>query len=143
VKLFFRKLGPQDWEWVVSIAPILKCDNTSGIIAIDVKADKPVAACVFDNWTPNSVQAHFVVENKMALKHGFLEECCDFVFNVAGRKAVYGFIMGDNDKAIKLNKHIGFTEKMRLEDAWGDGIDYVIMEMKKENCNYLQEAKAA
>ena len=39
--------------------------------------------------------------------------------------------------------HLGFTEKLRLEDAWADGVDYVVMELKKENCRYLPQEEAA
>ena len=59
------------------------------------------------------------------------------------KKFIYGMVPGDNAKAIKINEHIGFTVKMRLEDAWADGIDYVVMELKKENCRYLPKVKAA
>ena len=52
-------------------------------------------------------------------------------------------VPGDNEKALKFNEHLGFTIKMRLEDAWDDGVDYVVMELKKENCPYLSKIEAA
>jgi hypothetical protein len=143
MKLFFRQLGPQDWDWVLNINAINRCEDTRGIVAVDIDADKPVAACVMDNWTSNSVQAHFMIETPIVLRHGFLEECMDFVFNFADRKKMYGIIPASNEKIVKLTKHMGFTEKTRLEEAYAPGVDYVVMELKKENCKYLPEAKAA
>lgn len=135
--------GLTDWAWVQKQIPILRVEDTGGLVAYNKDTDELLAACIWDNWTRNSVQCHFMVKNKIALKHGFVEEVADFVFNHQGKKFIYGMVPGDNEKAIKLNEHFGFTEKLRLEEAWADGVDYVVMELKKENCRYLPKLKAA
>ena len=144
MKLYMRALhGPTDWGWINQQVGILRVEDTCGIVGIDQDKNETVAACVMDNWTDNSVQCHFIVTNKMALRHGFLQECCDFVFNHMGRQYVYGMVPGDNEKALKLNKHIGFTEKMRLPNAFKDGVDYVVMELKREDCKYIPVLEVA
>lgn len=135
--------GQTDWAWVMDQIPILRVEDTGGMMAYNEETGDLLAACIWDNWTANSVQCHLAVKDLAALKHGFIEEIADFIFNHQHKKFIYGMIPGDNEKALKINKHIGFTEKMRLEDAWADGVDYVVMELRKENCKYLPQEQAA
>lgn len=138
MKAYFRAVhGPTDWEWINSQVPILQVEDTCGIVMVDLDKNERVAACVLDNITDNSVQAHFMVTNAAALKHGMLQECFDYIFNELSVKYVYGLVPGDNEKAIKFNQHLGFTELVRLPEAFKHGVDYVLMELKKANCNYL------
>ena len=139
----FRRLDCAiDWAWINNSLPILHVEDTTGIVAID-ENNTPLAACVMDNWTANSVQCHLLVLDSKVLRHGFLETCFDYVFNINGRKVVYGLVPGNNEKALKLNEHMGFTEKCRFEGAFEDGVDYVILELKRENCKYLLAQEAA
>jgi hypothetical protein len=141
---YIRKFyGPNDWGWVNVHLPILRVEDTCGLVMIDLDKHATVAAMVMDNVMPNSVQAHFVVTDNMALRHSFLEECFDLVFNEMGKKFMYGLVPGDNEKALAFNKHIGFTELARMPEAYADGIDYVIMELRKENCKHLPLEEAA
>lgn len=141
---FVRKFnGPLDWGWINSKVPILRVEDTTGIIMLDLDKNEHVAALVLDNFTRNSVQGHFVVDNPMALRHGFAIECADLIFNVLDKKFLYAQVPGSNEKAIKLNKHLGFTEKTRLPDAYADGVDFIIMELAKENCVCLPNIEKA
>ena len=83
-----------------------------------------------------------MLTDPMLLKHGFLEECHDFIFNHSGREVVYGMVPASNEKALKLNAHMGFTEKVRLDGAFAPGVDYIVMELRKENAKYLPEPPA-
>lgn len=144
MKPYFRALyGPFDWGWINQQVGIIQCEDTTGITAIDLDTNETVGACVMDNWTNNSVQAHFMVSTPMILRHGFLEECFDFMFNEKGLKYIYGMVPANNAKALKLNKHMGFTERLRLPEAYADGVDYVVMELTRDNCKYLPIERAA
>ena len=111
-------------------------------MAIDTLTNTTVGACVMDNWTQNSVQCHFLITSPMVLKHQFLDCCFDYMFNTVGVNRVYGLVPANNEKAVKFNTHMGFTINARLDEAYEVGCDYLIMEMRKENCPFLQ-AKAA
>ena len=144
MKPYLREFhGPTDWGWVNEQVPILRVEDTCGLVMIDLEKHATVAAVVMDNITPNSVQCHFMLTDPMALRHGFLQECFDLIFNHMDKKFIYGLVPGNNDKALKLNEHIGFTEKCRMPEAFKDGVDYVIMELKRENCKYLPVQEAA
>ena len=144
MKPVFRRMEQlSDWGWINDHLPILQVEDTTGIVAVDETTGEPMAACVMDNWTANSVQCHLLVLNTKVLKYKFLDTCFDYIFNINGRKIMYGLVPGNNTKALKLNEHLGFTEKCRFEDAFEDGVDYVILELKKENCKYLTAFEAA
>ena len=142
MKPFFRRMQTdKDWEDVNRLLPILRVEDTTGIVAVNSEGVL-VAACVMDNWTENSVQCHLLLDDISVIRYGFLDLCFDFIFNRNGRKVMYGLVPGNNSKALKLNKHLGFTEKCRFEGAFEDNVDYVIMELKKENCKYISFAEA-
>ena len=125
--------GVEDWAWVNARVGIMHVEDTSGLMAIDVETGNTVGACIFDNWTSNSVQTHFVLASPMVLRHGFTDLCYDFVFNGMKRKYMYGLVPGDNTKAVKLNKHMGWTVKTVLPEAYAAGVDYLLMELKAED----------
>jgi hypothetical protein len=139
----FREFRSEDWVWVNAQIPILQVEDTTGIMAVDTSTGELVGACILDNWTKNSVQAHFMVSSPLVLKHGFLQECFGYVFSYSNLKYMYGLVPGDNKHAIRLNKHMGFIEKVRLDEAWAPGVDYVLMQLTKETCKYLPKEKAA
>lgn len=133
--------GPSDWGWVIKHNPILRTDNTNGIMAIDSDKNETIGAVIFDNWTPNTVQAHIIATTSMLFKHGFLEEAFDYAFNISGRKYMLGIIPSDNEKSVKLVKSIGFKEAYRLKDGWADGIDIIVFEISRDNCRFLPQLK--
>ena len=74
--------------------------------------------------------------NKMVFRHGWLEAIADYIFTQAGKLKMYGLVPATNLAAQSVNKKIGFKELIRLEDAYDVGIDYVLMELKREDCPY-------
>lgn len=138
MKIEFRKFhGPSDWGWVQQQVPILRCEDTNGIMAIDIERNETVGAVIFDNWTRNAVTAHIMVSNPMVFRHGFLEECFDFAFNHCDRKYMMGQLRSDNEKAYKLDMKMGFKEVLRIKDGFEDGVDCVIIQMHRDDCRFI------
>jgi len=138
VKLHFRALHiPSDWLWVRAQVPVIKAEDTAGVVAQDVETGNLVGAAIFDNWSRTSVQGHFMITSPMVLRHGFLETAADFIFNQQDKRVMIAFIAGNNEKALKLNAHIGFEVIHRIPDGYEEGVDYVLMQLTKENCKYL------
>ena len=131
----FFPLKPKDLGLMPSISRPNLCEDTRGIVA--VKDGEPVAIAVFDSWSFNSCRIHIWIEDAFVLKHGFAEEVFNFVFNGSERTKIIGLTPSDNDKALKFITHIGFEELFRIEDGYKIGVDYVVTEMKKENCRYI------
>lgn len=132
-----------DWAWIQRICPIVRCEDTSGIMAINSDTNTTVGAFIMDNWTNNSVQCHFVISNPMVLKYGFLETCADYVYNEKNVANVYALVPADNAKAVKLNKHMGYTIIACLDEAFDIGVDYLLMGMKRDNCVFYKKREQA
>jgi RimJ/RimL family protein N-acetyltransferase len=52
----------------------------------------------------------------------------------------------NNAKALRLEKHLGFTEFARVKDGWETGVDMLVLTMRKQDCRWLEasnELKAA
>ena len=144
MKIRFKALnGVHEWDWIRQHIPVLKVEDSTGIMAVDLETGQIIAACVLDNFTENSVQAHFVAADTMVFRHGFAQECFRVVFEVCDKKCLYAYVLSDNEPIIKMAEHVGFTELARMEQGWDDDVDYLILELKKENCTYLPKAEAA
>ena len=140
----FRQFaGPRDWGWIQSQVGIKQCEDTDGIMAVDLDTNTTVGACIMDNWTANSVQCHFMLTTPLVLRYGFLECCFEFMFLISDVSRIYGLVPADNGKAVKFNTRIGFTEKARMEEAFAKGVDYLLMELKRENCLHLPKRNKA
>jgi hypothetical protein len=131
--------GPSDWGFVTHHCPLLRSEDTNGIVAVDMDTNETVGVTIFDNWTPNCVTAHMIIVKPMLLRHGFLEECFDYAFNVCDRKIMIGIVKSDNAEAQKLDKHIGFVEQYRLKDGHADGIDLIYYTLHRDFCRFLPE----
>ena len=136
VRVRFRPLAPVDVSAAQEYLPFAATTDTVGIVAYDEVSRETVAVFICQDWTPTSVQVHQAILNPLVLRHGFLEECASYVFTQAGRKKLYGLVPENNKKALKLNHKLGFRELIRLEDACDEGVDYVLMELKREDCPY-------
>jgi hypothetical protein len=131
-------LNPQrDWWWVKATIGCLYVEDTTGLLAID-KWGNYAAAFILDSWTKNAVQGHIAVLNPFVIRHGFFEHVANFIFNQCAVKVVIGLTPANNYKALRLDKHIGFEEVHRIKDGYDDDVDYVVLEMRKENCRWLR-----
>lgn len=130
-----RPLESCDWPWVQSQARPILCEDTQGVVA--VRGDRLVAAAVFDSWSPNSCLAHIAMEDPMVLRWGLLKWAFRLVFVYNNRNLVTGLTPADNEKALRFNKHIGFREVYRVPEGYKPGVDYVLQEMTKAECRWL------
>lgn len=101
-----------------------------------------VAATGYDHWTPNSVQMHVWVPHPKKLGPAFVRESFRYPFEIGGRGLVVGITPSDNAAALRFNKHIGFREVYRVKDAWSEGVDMVVQEMRKDECRWLRKEVA-
>jgi hypothetical protein len=109
--------------------------NTGGIVAVGNNG-VPQAAVLFDNWSENSVTVHITVQNPMALRRLHIE-AFKYIFLTCNRKMMIGVVASNNEKAIRLDKHFGFTEIARVPNAVTDGVDQIIYQLLREDCQYL------
>jgi len=138
VNVVFRAMRSDDWPTIKCHLDLHLVEDTKGIMVEDAATGDFLGAAIFDHWMGNSVQVHQIILHPMILRHGFLEEVSKYVYLTGGRGIMYGLIPESNEKALKLDKHIGFTEIGRMPDAVRPGEGVVVMEMRKEDCRYLK-----
>jgi hypothetical protein len=112
---------------------------TRGIVAIGGNG-LPCGIVLLDNWTATSVSGHIAVENPMALRK-LHTETFKYVFLELGKLMFLGITPSNNEKAIKLHTHFGFTEVARIKDAYDIGVDQIVFQMLKKDCKYIKDLK--
>jgi hypothetical protein len=127
----------EDWVYVSERAMPKLVEDTCGIIAVDLDTGQRVAAAIFDHILEGSAQVHIMIDKPTVLRHGFLEEAADFIFNFMGKEVVFGLTPAGNEKALKFNKRAEFKEVYRVPNGFAVGTDLVMMQLLKEECTYL------
>ena len=145
--IYFKPMTEQfEWEWVWERARPMWMRDTTGLVAYNDRAEIQ-AVCVFDSITQDAYNAHFAIDSPIAIRRGFFHAVADHIFNRLGKKRFFGLLPGDNEKAIKLDKHIGMVEVARIPHGYAEGIDYVVMSMDRKQCarwlNEEQKRRAA
>lgn len=136
MKVQFRPFFPADVLTVREKMPYAMTEHTKGIVAYNADTSETLAIFLAEDWTKTSVSVHQVILNSMVLRHRWFETIADFIYTQAGRKKMFAVVPDIHTKAISLNEKIGFHQVARLSDAVDDGIDYIIMEMSREDCNF-------
>jgi RimJ/RimL family protein N-acetyltransferase len=134
--MIFKPLTlPAEWDWMQQRARPVCCEDSQGIVAY--QAPGVIAACcVLDGFTAHSCNAHLAIDNPLAIRAGFLTEVFQHVFGVCGLQRMFGLVPANNQKALKFNLKIGFTEAARIPDGFETGVDYVVVRMDKYNCRW-------
>lgn len=130
--------GRDEWDWIRKRAHPILAKDTRGFVAyrgLDIKA-----VVVFDGWTPNSCQVHIAIDDPFVLRHGLLEECCDFVFDYADREVMIAKIPAMNKESLRFAEHVGFKEVCRIENGYQKDVDLVWLVMRKHECRWLTPA---
>lgn len=111
-------------------------DDLKGLIAF--RGDTKLAAVVgLHDWTDTACWGHWIIEDPFVLRHGFFEAVCDYVFVQLARQKMFGKITAQNVRSLRLAEKVGFTEVARLKDGFKEGVDFIIVELTKDNCRYL------
>ncbi len=131
----------EEWDWFHARTNTILCGDMCGIVAR--KQGRIVAMAVFDSFTEVACNVHMAIDDPFVLRHGFLEGMGNYLFNVRNRQRLYGLVPSNNDRALKLNKHIGLTELAVIPNAVAEGVDYIVMTMEKADCRWIPEVREA
>lgn len=109
-----------------------------GIIFDDLRA-----ACLYDHWTPNSVNVHIYSNSPRDLMSpDFIQAIFSYPFEQAGLGLLIAITPADNTPSLTFSRALGFKDVCRLRDGWKIGVDLVVREMKKEHCRWLMRKVA-
>lgn len=143
MRIRFRKLVPQDIYEVQRHMPFAASQNQTGIVAYDDNTSEYAAIFIAQEWTATAAFVHQVIMKPMVIRHGWFEEIANYMFTHAARIKLFGMAAETNWKALNVMEKLGFKEKARLEDGYDMGVDFVLMELKREECPYWIEPELA
>lgn len=132
----FRPLNAHDIPHLRGPLGIVLTEHTRGFVVED-RHGSVMAAVVFEHWTKTCVTVHWALFNPLALRHGLLEEIARYAFVEGDRIKIVSPVPSDNEKALRLNRKLGFTEVARVKDMFDHGVDAVIVELHRDDCKYL------
>jgi hypothetical protein len=95
-----------------------------------------VAVIVFCNFVGKACAMHIATIGKNWLSRDLLWACFDYPFNKLEKKVILATLDNANEKAVRLNRHLGFQELNVIKDAHEKG-DLLIMTMRREDCKWL------
>jgi RimJ/RimL family protein N-acetyltransferase len=130
-------------QWITERIHLLKVEDAKGIAA-ESDSGKILGVCMMDTWQEGSVQIHIAIDSPVCFRnHTFIREVFDYIFIKANRQVAVGIVNSDNVKALKFDKKLGFTEIGRIKDGHKKGIDTVLLELRRENCIWINHRKEA
>jgi hypothetical protein len=94
------------------------------------------AAVVYDGWTKNACEAHVCIDSPVAGR-ALLPHALVYPFQHVG--VLLGSVPASNQRALRLDKHLGFREVGRVKDGWDSGVDLVRLELRREDCRFLKD----
>ena len=127
--------------WLTSRALFTASPEFKGIEAVD-DTGRIHGMAGFDGWTPNSVVVTIALDNPAALRN-LLPAIFGYAFVQANRGVLLAVVQGINERSLKLCKHVGLSEVCRIRDGVDLGNDMIIMQMRREDCRWLQQRKVA
>ena len=137
---YYAYNGDADADYARSVSMVSLSDDTRGIVAMEDDHRIHAGIVLFDQFTETACTAHIAVTNPMALR-GLHIEAFKYAFLQLGLSMILGVVAASNAKALKLNAHFGFTEIARIKDAYAQGVDQVVLQMKREDCKYINQLK--
>ena len=123
-----------EWNWIFDRAHPMWMEDSQGIVAYDTGTNDIKAICVMDSFTPDACNAHFAIDSSIAIRRGFFHEIARHIFITCGRKRFFGLVPGDNESALKMDKHIGMVEIARIPHGYREGVDYIVLGMDRQQC---------
>ncbi len=136
--MYFRPMTlDAEWTWMRDRARPLRCEDSQGIVAYD--GDGLIAAAfVADSFNTDSCNVHIAIDRPLVIKYGFLHEIARHIFVTCDRQRMFGLVPANNEKALRLDTHMGFREVARVPDGYATGVDYVVLRMDRETCPWLE-----
>ena len=103
---------------------------------------KLVGVVGFNGFMGKSAQIHVAGEGSWVTRE-MIKQVFHYAFVQLKLNYLFGVVNSDNPKAIKFDLHIGFKPWQVIENGADDGVDLVILCMKRDECKWLEKREAA
>lgn len=122
--------GPEVAAWVYGATGGMVGPGTIGLGYM--KDGKLIAGFAFEAYNGHNIIAH-QRQDEMAPR-SFWKAAAEYCFHTLKLSRVTGLVNATNEKAIRLNKHIGYEVEFAMKKAADDGGDVIVMVLWPEKC---------
>jgi hypothetical protein len=136
VRLTVKAAERGDFAWLVERTHCAVTESFRAIKAVDA-IGRILGMVGYDLWTLNSVQAHMAVDSPIAWR-AMLRPAFAYPFLEAGMGVILAVIPAGNARSVHLATRFGFRPVHRVRDGWAPGEDLIMLEMRREECRWLE-----
>lgn len=97
-----------------------------------------VGGVMYERFNGNSIWMHCAGVGRWITKD-YLKASFAYPFVQLGVRCVLGWVESSNEKARRLNEHLGFKPHAVIEGAARDGGDVILYRMTREECRFLHK----
>lgn len=116
---FYKEILPLDWSEDLRLIGQVQNGDLTAVIAYNGFVGK---ICVM----------HVAAKGTRWITKELLWAAFDYPFNQCKVTSVIGLVAADNEKAIRLDEHLGFREVYRISDGFKEGVDLIVFQMDRE-----------
>jgi len=91
------------------------------------------AGVVFNNFNETNATAHIACSKPNKLFLELVDHAYKYAFEHCKLRRLTGLVEADNEKALKLDKHIGFVEEGVMKEAGSEGQDMILLVLWPKN----------
>ena len=112
---------------------------SAGMQGIGIERDDTlVGAVLYDGYTNNNIFMHVAgTDGIQWATKSFVKAVFGYPFKQLNCKRVSGWVDVSNEKARRLDEHLGFKKEAVLEGVARDGGDVIIYRMWKHECRFI------
>lgn len=88
----------------------------------------------YNGWRPTSVMLHVAIDRPCCIP-ALRAAAFEYAFLQADKHVAIGVTPGENARALRFSKHLGFKELVRIKE--GPGQEVVVQELRREHCRWL------
>jgi RimJ/RimL family protein N-acetyltransferase len=136
-RLCVQTAPPEHWPWLLNRIDACVTPVFQALEAVD-DSGRIHAMVGYDFWTPNSVQVSVALDTPGGAR-AVLRPAFTYPFVVHGRKVLWAAVSSSNTEALKLDLHLGFREVHRIQDGHSDGVDLILLEMRRDECRWVTQ----
>lgn len=112
---------------------------SAGMQGIGIVRDgEVVGGVLYDDYNEQNIWMHVAgTDGIQWATKTFLKEVFAYPFKQLGVKRITGWVEASNEKARRLDEHLGFKHETTLKGAARDGGDVMIYVLWREDCRFI------
>lgn len=130
-------VATRDFQWLTAQTGVEFTPSARGMADVVDGVQRGVVAC--DLWGGTSAHVHFAARCAAACRV-LAAEFFKWAFGPAGREVLIAIVAESNHVSRRLVVFYGFKQVHVIKDGWRRGVDFLLYEMRRDDCRWLKEA---